>query len=134
MIDLASVSKTVTSGSEKLTILHAVNLSIPRGKFVAIVGPSGNLDSKNVGGVFDLLVKLNRDRSTTLLLVTHDHALASQADRMINLSEGRIVEDREMGSGELGMGNGESGVVEVASLSPTPHSPLPTPHPSEEAT
>src|SRR6266542_3276176 len=42
MIDLANVSKIVTSGSEKLTILHAVNLSIPRGQFVAVVGPSGS--------------------------------------------------------------------------------------------
>ena len=42
MINLANVSKTVTSGSEKLTILHAVYLSIPRGQFVAVVGPSGS--------------------------------------------------------------------------------------------
>jgi len=222
MINLANVSKTVTSGSEKLTILHAVSLSIPGGQFIAVVGPSGsgkstllslvagldypttgdieldgenitrmgedelarlrgakigfifqsfhlipsmtayenilapmeiarlpkareraqllldevglrerghhypsqlsggeqqrvaiarafsndptilladeptgNLDSKNGSHIFELLVKLNRDRSTTLLLVTHDHALANQADRVISLSEGWIVGDRE---------------------------------------
>src|SRR2546422_1048760 len=69
--------------------------------------PTGNLDSKNGARVFDLLVKLNRDRSTTLLLVTHDHALAGQADRVISLNEGRIVEDRETerrGDGETGRG------------------------------
>jgi putative ABC transport system ATP-binding protein len=42
MIDLANISKTGASGSEKLTILHAVNLSIPRSQFVAVVGPSGS--------------------------------------------------------------------------------------------
>ena len=42
MILLNNVSKTVTSGSEKLTILHAVYLTIPRGQFVAVVGPSGS--------------------------------------------------------------------------------------------
>jgi putative ABC transport system ATP-binding protein len=42
MILLNNVSKTVSSGSEKLTILHAVYLTIPRGQFVAVVGPSGS--------------------------------------------------------------------------------------------
>jgi putative ABC transport system ATP-binding protein len=59
--------------------------------------PTGNLDSNNGGRVFDLLVKLNRDRSTTLLLVTHDHALAGQADRVISLNEGRIISDELKG-------------------------------------
>jgi putative ABC transport system ATP-binding protein len=42
MIDLRGVSKTVESGGRPLTILHAVDLSIPSGQFVAIVGPSGS--------------------------------------------------------------------------------------------
>jgi putative ABC transport system ATP-binding protein len=96
--------------------------------------PTGNLDKKNGEHIFDLLLTLNRVYGTTLLLVTHDHHLADKADRRISLSGGRIVEDREMGSREWGMGSGESGVGnrewgvgEVISLSPTPHSPLPTP-------
>jgi putative ABC transport system ATP-binding protein len=56
--------------------------------------PTGNLDSKNGARILELLVKLNRERSTTLLLVTHDRALAGLADRIISLSDGRIVEDR----------------------------------------
>jgi putative ABC transport system ATP-binding protein len=42
MILINNVSKTVASGSEKLTILHAVYLTILRGQFVAVVGPSGS--------------------------------------------------------------------------------------------
>ncbi len=57
--------------------------------------PTGNLDSKNGAHIFELLIKLNREHGTTLLLVTHDHVLADQADRVISLNEGRIVEDRE---------------------------------------
>src|SRR5215468_3230551 len=266
MIQLANVSKVVTSGAEQLTILHSIDLSIPRGQFVSVVGPSGsgkstllgliagldavtsgsiqlnghditkmgedelaelrgrmigfifqsfhlipsltayenilvpmeimgvskageraqtlldevglrdrghhypsqlsggeqqrvaiarafanepeilladeptgNLDTKNGGHIFDLLLNLNRIYGTTLLLVTHDHHLADRADRKISLSGGRIVEDREMGSGEwgvangeLGMGSVESGVGKAASLSPTPHSTLPTPRLTEE--
>jgi putative ABC transport system ATP-binding protein len=64
--------------------------------------PTGNLDSKNGAHVFELLVKLNRERGTTLLLVTHDHRLADQADRKISLSDGQVVEDRERESGRAG--------------------------------
>lgn len=57
--------------------------------------PTGNLDAKNGAHIFDLLTKLNREHGTTLLLVTHDQALAKRADRVITLHEGRVVEDRE---------------------------------------
>jgi putative ABC transport system ATP-binding protein len=233
MIQLANVSKVVTSGSEKLTILHSLDLAVPRGQFVSVVGPSGsgkstllgliagldgptageifldgqnitrmgedelaalrgakvgfifqsfhlipsltayenilvpmeiagfprareraqalldevglhdrghhypsqlsggeqqrvaiarafsndpailladeptgNLDSRNGGHVFELLLKLNRERATTLLLVTHDHHLAGLADRKISLRDGRVVEDRERG--RVGEGETES--------------------------
>ena len=49
MIDLREVSKTVTSGSEPLTILHPLTTSIPRGQFVAVVGPSGSGKSTLLG-------------------------------------------------------------------------------------
>ena len=49
MIELSNVSKVVTSGSEDLTILHAVSLTIPRGQFVSIIGPSGSGKSTMLG-------------------------------------------------------------------------------------
>ncbi len=64
--------------------------------------PTGNLDSRNGAHVVELLVKLNRVRGTTLLLVTHDHQLAKLADRKISLSDGHIVEDRDIMSGRVG--------------------------------
>ncbi len=235
MIQLSNVSKVVTSGADQLTILHALDLSIPRGQFVSVVGPSGsgkstllgliagldaptsgsisldghkitsmgeddlaelrgnlvgfifqsfhlipsltayenilvpmeimginkpdakaqglldeiglhdrahhypsqlsggeqqrvaiarafandpqilladeptgNLDSRNGGHIFDLLLKFNRERGTTLLLVTHDHHLAGLADRKISLSDGRVVGDTERGrDGDGGSGGAE---------------------------
>ncbi len=53
--------------------------------------PTGNLDSQNGRHILDLLMSLNRSEGTTLVLVTHDSALASQADRRIILSDGLIV-------------------------------------------
>ena len=49
MIELYKVSKTVPSGSEQLTILHSLDLVIPDGQFVAVVGPSGSGKSTLLG-------------------------------------------------------------------------------------
>ncbi len=55
--------------------------------------PTGNLDTANGHHVLELLLKLNRQEGTTLLLVTHDVELAANADRRITLRDGRIVAD-----------------------------------------
>jgi putative ABC transport system ATP-binding protein len=55
--------------------------------------PTGNLDSANGQHVLQLLIELNRRDQTTLILVTHDRSLAEHADRIITLSDGRIVSD-----------------------------------------
>ena len=60
--------------------------------------PTGNLDTANGARVFDLLVRLNRERKTTLLLVTHERSLADAADRRIVLSAGRVVSDDAPGA------------------------------------
>jgi putative ABC transport system ATP-binding protein len=55
--------------------------------------PTGNLDSMNGAHVLDLLIKLNQREGTTLVLVTHDIALASRADRIVTMRDGVIVSD-----------------------------------------
>ena len=59
--------------------------------------PTGNLDTKSAQGVFDLLREVSRTRGTTVLVVTHNHALAAQCDRIIELVDGAIVSDRKAG-------------------------------------
>src|SRR5512132_4330820 len=56
--------------------------------------PTGNLDSATGGAIVNLIFTLNRERGTTLLLVTHDAALASRADRVVSLRDGRVVGER----------------------------------------
>jgi len=53
--------------------------------------PTGNLDSENGRHVLDLLIRLNQEEGTTLVLVTHDEALARHAERRIVLRDGRIA-------------------------------------------
>ena len=55
--------------------------------------PTGNLDSANGQHVLELLISLNRSEGTTLVLVTHDRALASHADRIITLKDGQVITD-----------------------------------------
>src|SRR5207253_10693662 len=52
--------------------------------------PTGNLDSVNGALVLDLLITLNQREGTTLVLVTHDMALASRASRIVTLRDGQI--------------------------------------------
>lgn len=59
--------------------------------------PTGNLDRKNSGEILDLLLLCHRSLGQTILLVTHDERLAAQAERVITLSDGRIVSDRRRG-------------------------------------
>ena len=56
--------------------------------------PTGNLDSETGRTVIDLLVQLNSEERTTLVLVTHDNELAGRARRVVRLSGGKIVSDQ----------------------------------------
>ena len=55
--------------------------------------PTGNLDSATGKQIIELLVSVNRRLGSTLVLVTHDAALAAHADRVVTLRDGRIVSD-----------------------------------------
>jgi len=54
--------------------------------------PTGNLDSKTGEEIFELLRQINRERSLTSLIVTHNEALAGQTDRILRMRDGRMVD------------------------------------------
>jgi len=53
--------------------------------------PTGNLDSKTGEHIIDLLFELNQEKQTTLVLVTHDNALADRCQRIIKLEAGKML-------------------------------------------
>ncbi len=68
-----------------------------RPKILLADEPTGNLDSKNGRHIFELMTLLHTERAVTLVLVTHDHGLAAEAQRQIVLKDGRILSDTENG-------------------------------------
>ena len=57
--------------------------------------PTGNLDSKVGQEIMDLLLNLNKEKGTTLIIITHDRKIAAQTERVIRLHDGRIREEVE---------------------------------------
>lgn len=56
--------------------------------------PTGNLDSKNGDEILDILLKLKKNFSTTLIVVTHEDKVSNLADRVIEIKDGKIVESK----------------------------------------
>lgn len=55
--------------------------------------PTGNLDQKTAQRIIDLIFKMNKDNGTTLVMVTHDDALASLCDRKVIMAGGQITKE-----------------------------------------
>lgn len=59
--------------------------------------PTGNLDSKNSAEIISLLRKSNREFNQTMVIITHDESIALQCDRILTVSDGKIVSDAMTG-------------------------------------
>ena len=79
------------SGGEQQRVAIARAL-INEPKVLLCDEPTGNLDSKTGAEVIDLPMALNRTRGVGVVLVTHQAAIAEQAERIVVLSDGRVVE------------------------------------------
>ena len=64
--------------------------------FILADEPTGNLDSKAGREIIELLTSANRAENQTLILITHDESIALQADRILTISDGRIIRNEVM--------------------------------------
>lgn len=81
------------SGGEQQRVAIARAVA-PRPGILFADEPTGNLDGATSEAIVDLLFTRKRDAGATLLIITHDPALAHRCDRVLEMTDGRIVSDR----------------------------------------
>ncbi|MDQ7050376.1 MAG: ABC transporter ATP-binding protein [Enterobacterales bacterium] len=98
MLDKVGLSARLNHFSNQLSGGEQQRVAIARAyvtepKLMLADEPTGNLDTVTGQKIIDLIFAINKEQNTTMLLVTHDHRLATLCDQQIRLSAGKIIEN-----------------------------------------
>ena len=90
MVDKINQKPNELSGGEQQRVSVARSL-INSPTILLADEPSGNLDSKNAKDLHNILLKLNKEKKQTVVVITHNNDLAKLADRVIKIEDGKII-------------------------------------------
>ena len=97
--ELMNLKVQTLSGGQKQRVAIARGLMMDANLILADE-PTGALDSKTGHLVMDIFHRLHEEQDKTIVLITHSQELAHETERMITISDGRIIADKELG-GEM---------------------------------
>lgn len=63
-------------------------------KIILADEPTGNLDSESSETIYNIMRDINKKFNTTFIIITHDDRIAQKADRIIEIKDGRIIQDK----------------------------------------
>ncbi|NCC48508.1 MAG: ABC transporter ATP-binding protein [Clostridia bacterium] len=86
-----NLATALSGGQQQRTAIARALINQP--KIVLADEPTGNLDSATTDTVYQLLRQINRKMKTTFIIITHDKRVAEQADRIVEIKDGRIEMD-----------------------------------------
>ena len=96
LLDRAKHLPSQLSGGERQRVAIARAL-VNEPRLILADEPTGNLDSISGDDIIQLLVRLNRERNTTILVVTHDRQVARATQRILGMRDGKIVDEHVVG-------------------------------------
>ena len=99
-----SMPEQISGGEQQRVALARALVNNPA--MIIADEPTGNLDSRSGGEIMDLLQAANKKYRQTLLLITHDERIALKADRILTISDGRILSDERLKSSKVSEGGG----------------------------
>ncbi len=89
-IEIVDEYKRYQVGDSVVAANNGVNFSIEKGEFVIILGPTGALDYKTGKQVLKTLQDTCKKTDTTVIVITHNSALAPMADRVIHIRDAKV--------------------------------------------
>ena len=99
LLDLVGLSKVknnlavnMSGGQQQRTAIARALMNNP--KIILADEPTGNLDSESSETIYNLMRDINKKFNTTFIIITHDDRIAQKADRIIEIKDGRILEDK----------------------------------------
>ena len=90
---LNNMPNNLSGGQQQRVAIARALVSKP--SIVLADEPTGNLDTKTTKEVMEMFLRFAREKGTTIILVTHDRSLAEYCDRIVTISDGRIISNED---------------------------------------